>query len=295
MLGTFALWFGWYGFNPGSTLSMHDKEMGALAAQVAMRGYENTSSTSTCTVAPGPAALDTGQQAANVLPGDPFREAEFQETGGGKSRVRVRWRLGHVGISSFAAGLLSALEVCHDWKRGARLGEADHPGPSGGGARATARRRAEAEEENEGSAEGMGDLAGMLRPIIEKLIRQVLKEILGGSAMKQMVAGMLAGEQPAVRRSSTASSPDDDEAMDEDYRKVARWKKRRRMEEDGQQKGKGKGDGNGPSKGAKGDGQPKGKGQNAGETAPGKGKNAGETALGKGKECWVVRPRRARA
>ena len=36
VLGTFALWFGWYGFNPGSTLSMHDAKMGALAAQVAM-------------------------------------------------------------------------------------------------------------------------------------------------------------------------------------------------------------------------------------------------------------------
>ena len=36
VLGTFALWFGWYGFNPGSTLKMHDGETGALAAQVAM-------------------------------------------------------------------------------------------------------------------------------------------------------------------------------------------------------------------------------------------------------------------
>jgi len=36
VLGTFALWFGWYGFNPGSTLGMHDGATGALAAQVAM-------------------------------------------------------------------------------------------------------------------------------------------------------------------------------------------------------------------------------------------------------------------
>ncbi|CAJ1393440.1 unnamed protein product [Effrenium voratum] len=36
VFGTFALWFGWYGFNPGSTLGMHDGATGALAAQVAM-------------------------------------------------------------------------------------------------------------------------------------------------------------------------------------------------------------------------------------------------------------------
>ncbi|CAE7940951.1 amtB [Symbiodinium necroappetens] len=36
VLGTFALWFGWYGFNPGSTLGMHTGDTGAMAAQVAM-------------------------------------------------------------------------------------------------------------------------------------------------------------------------------------------------------------------------------------------------------------------
>ena len=95
--------------------------------------YENTSSC-TSTVGAGPFVLDTGQRAAKILLSEIYTIMLKNNVSGGMGFAQGGWRLGHVGKPSSAAGALCGHEVCHDWKRGTRLGEADHPGPSGGGA-----------------------------------------------------------------------------------------------------------------------------------------------------------------
>ncbi|CAE7862903.1 unnamed protein product [Symbiodinium microadriaticum] len=60
-------------------------------------------------------------------------------------------------------------EIDHSPYVGVRVGEASHPGPSGGGSRATARRRAENGDEGEND---FGDLASILKPMIAAMIKE---------------------------------------------------------------------------------------------------------------------------
>ena len=256
-----------------------------------------TSCTSACSVATGPPSLDTGQrgEVAKIHPGDPQWEMLiFIQMRNMKGPAEDSDRAKHVGIPLCLQLTSASLVVDHGPYCGVRVGEASHPGPSGGAARATDRRREEREHAgDDGDALG---LTSILRPLIEKLLREVLRDLLGGGGMKQLVAGLLVGEQPAMRRSSTASPPDGDEAMDEDYRKGARWKKRRRRDEaagavsqaqDGE-KAAGKGRNEGGEKAA-------GKGKNAGgEKAVGKGKHAAGDGVGKGKGGGEVQPPKGR-
>ena len=262
------------------------RQPGSSCPSPDVSGYMYTSCTSACSVATGPPYLDTGQigEVAKLHPGDPLWEMRIvvplrSKTGVVEDSTRAR----HVGIPPCLQLTSASLDADHGPYCGVRVGEASHPGPSGGAARATDRRREERVSAcDDGDALG---LTSILRPLIEKLLREVLRDLLGGGGMKQLVAGMLAGEQPAARRSTTASPPDGDEAMDEDYRKGARWKKRRKRDEaagdasqahDGE-KAAGKGKNDGGEKAA-------GKGKNAGgEKAGGKGKNAGGESVGKGK------------
>ncbi|CAE7388890.1 unnamed protein product [Symbiodinium necroappetens] len=109
-------------------------------------------------VVPGCSVLDTGQGTAKSITSDKFkpglpdlaaagnreREMNSSRANGGSLRKQV-------GIPLSLDDRLSRLAENHDWKHGFRLGEASHPGPSGGGSRATARIRNEREEQ-EGAA-----------------------------------------------------------------------------------------------------------------------------------------------
>ena len=157
--------------------------------------------------------------------------------------------------------------VDHSPYVGARVGEASHPGPSGGGSRATSRRRAELNMDVDDGVEDSLGLASMLRPLIEKLLKEVLRDLLGSSGLKKLLAGMLAGGQlaDASLRPSSAAPPVDDEVSAEGKGNKERWRKRR-------------GGGN-----AENDGQPKGQGK-TGDVAPAKGKGKiGSAELSKGK------------
>ena len=150
------------------------------------------------------------------------------------------------------------------------------PGPNGGGARATARRRQENEHDEQEEAvdngmQGMGGFADMLRPLIEKMIKQILEEILGGGALKQMVAGMLTTssavpsaalvEGDTVQAKGAGKNKRADEAPHVEGKgdQQQRWNKR------GKDHG-GAGGGNVGQKGSgKKDGESKGKGKAAGK------------------------------
>eukprot|EP00439_Symbiodinium_sp_Y106_P072469 s263_g13.t1 len=105
----------------------------------------------------------------------------------------------HVGFPLLSNFVLGGLEIDHNYLHGCRVGEASHPGPgSGGGARATAPRRAEQEGDDDDPIEGGGGgIAAMLRPMLEKMIKEIVMEIFGTGGLKGMLAGMLVGEQPA--------------------------------------------------------------------------------------------------
>ena len=135
VLGTFALWFGWYGFNPGSTLGMHTGDTGAMAAQVAMSGFETTSSASGHTVATGPSSLDTGQagRIAKSLMSDPaFGQLRDHLEGHSRSLIADFDWVRQVGLPLSQVIVWRGPTVDHSPYVGARVGEASHPGPSGG-------------------------------------------------------------------------------------------------------------------------------------------------------------------
>eukprot|EP00435_Cladocopium_sp_Y103_P010512 s3889_g2.t1 len=76
--------------------------------------------------------------------------------------------------------------------RATRIGEASHPGPAA--AASTRRKRAEKEFDIGGI-----DLAGMIRPLLEKMLKDVLRQILGGQGLGTLFSGLV-GHQNKLKK-----------------------------------------------------------------------------------------------
>eukprot|EP00439_Symbiodinium_sp_Y106_P035059 s1179_g4.t1 len=129
----------------------------------------------------------------------------------------------------------------------------------------------------DGGEAGLGPLAGLLRPLIEKMLREVLQELLGGAELRNLFSSLLVGGQVGALTSQTSRATpgaDDNETQELN----GRWKKRRATGAEMVDKGAGRGR-------AGGDDPVPGKGKSSGgEKAAGKGKSNGdEKAAGKGK------------
>ena len=280
-------------------------------------GQKDTSSTS-CTVAPGPPLLDTGQEmvVAKIFVGDFTMQMQF-DMRFIHAFAEDRRFAQHVGIPLEQSAGQSGREVDHSPMVGQRIGEASHPGPHGGGARATARRRDEMEEDEDNVGADSPGLASMLRPMIMQLLKEVLRDLLEGDGLRTMLTGMLVGQQPVTfsSRASTVTPQADDDARakgkgtnagaaDGDKDAKGRWRRGRdnadasdkakgkgKKVENGGAKGKGhtkEGDpGPGDGKSTKGGrGKSDGKSKEGGpSTGGGKSKGGGSKGLGKAKDA----------
>eukprot|EP00438_Fugacium_kawagutii_P034463 Skav200256 [mRNA] locus=scaffold128:246598:249372:+ [translate_table: standard] len=94
---------------------------------------------------------------------------------------------------------LPALHWHHDPMRARRIGEASHPGPAA--AAATRRRRAEKESPLEDTS-----LTHMLRPMLEKMLKDLLQQLLGSQSIGVLLSGLV-GNQSKPKRKKKPKKP----------------------------------------------------------------------------------------
>ena len=75
-------------------------------------------------------------------------------------------------------------DVCHNALVGARIGEALNSGP---GASAATRRKREEKQSNSMLA-GL-NLQALLGPLVKKLVNQIIKQLMSGSRLQQLLSG----------------------------------------------------------------------------------------------------------